>query len=123
MDSATYKEKIREACNQAGTYKACFEEVINTLADILEQKDTTFDKFIKSGGNPIVQHTNKGGATNLVKNPYLVLWNDFNASALQYWRDLGLTPAGLKKINDELVKPTKRNKLAEALDEISKELS
>ena len=34
----------------------------------------------------------------------LVMEMDLNAQALAYWRDLGLTPAGLKKLNAEVVK-------------------
>ena len=40
----------------------------------------------------------------MIKNPALVLWDDLNKSALAYWRDLGLTPAGLKKLNDDALK-------------------
>ena len=39
-----------------------------------------------------------------MKNPMLVLELDLNAQALAYWRDLGLTPAGLKKLNADVVK-------------------
>ena len=67
-------------------------------------RDNALEKFDQSGGNTIVKHTNKGGATNIVKNPALQVVMDCNTQALAYWRDLGLTPAGLKRINDEALK-------------------
>lgn len=93
-------ETIRDATMQADTYKPFFEPVIDTLADILAKRDEVQELYIKSGGKPIVAHTNKAGATNLEQNPALRLINDYNRDALTYWRELGLTPAGLKKIND-----------------------
>lgn len=53
----------------------------------------------------------------MAKNPLLVMWDDLNKSALAYWRDLGLTPAGLKKI-DEMSLKSKKNPLVEALKEL-----
>ena len=52
----------------------------------------------------IVVHTNKSGAANLEQNPALRAINDMNRDALAYWRDLGLTPAGLKRINEDNLK-------------------
>ena len=72
----------------------------------------------KDSTNPIIKHTNKGGATNIVKNPALILWDDLNKSALSYWRDLGLTPAGLKKIDEAALKGKKQSTLEKALSEL-----
>ena len=38
-----------------------------------------------------------------------------NKTALQYWRDLGLTPAGLRRIDEKAMKPQRVNALAEAM--------
>ena len=54
--------------------------------------------------NVIVEHTNKGGATNAEQNPLIRMLNDLNRDALAYWRDLGLTPAGLKRIKESALK-------------------
>jgi hypothetical protein len=44
------------------------------------------------------------------------VWQDLNTQALAYWRDLGLTPAGLKKLNEAALKPAvKKTALEEAL--------
>lgn len=123
MKAKSWKTKIISACEQAGTYQPCFESVINTLADILERRDAANEFYIQSGGSPIVRYTNKGGATNPTKNPALILWDDLNKSALAYWRDLGLTPAGLKRINEQaVVAKKKKSILAEALKDLGEGL-
>ena len=47
----------------------------------------------------IVKVNTRSGEPKRAKNPALTLYMDLNTQALSYWRDLGLTPAGLKKIN------------------------
>ena len=76
---------------EAGTYETAFDDVIETLAGILETRDEAEKQFRKMNSQPVVQHTNKGGNTNLVKNPALVVINEMNAQALMFWKELGLT--------------------------------
>ena len=101
MTKTQWKNKIKKACVAAGTYQTYYDHVIETLASIMETRDSAQEKYIASGGNPIVAHTNKGGATNIVKNPALVVIMDCNAQALNYWRDLGLTPMGMKRLGEK----------------------
>ena len=117
MRKTQWRAKIKKATEAAGTYQPCFDAVIDTLAAILEQRDTTLEFYEKTGGVPIVKHTNKGGSTNPQQHPALRLVNDLNRDALAYWRDLGLTPAGLRRINEQAVKPKAKSALAEALSE------
>ncbi len=95
-----WKTKIKKACNLAGTYKPYFDNAIDSLAGILEKRDQVEELYQSRNEGPLVEFTNKNGSTNLVKNPLLIMWDDLNKSALTYWRELGLTPAGLKKINE-----------------------
>ena len=119
MDRANWKEKIIKACKDAGTYKPFFDSVIDTLSVILENRDNAQKDFEDSGGYAVIEHTNQGGATNITKNPELTIIMDLNTQALAYWRDLGLTPAGLKKINDTMAKvEIKESALEKALKEI-----
>ncbi len=104
MDKKEWTDKIITACRDAGTYRAYFDSVIETLAETMEMRDDAKEKFYASGGNTVVTHTNKGGNANIVKNPMLVVVDDLNKTALAYWRDLGLTPAGLKRINEDAMK-------------------
>lgn len=115
MTRKKWKTKITEQCKDVGTYKTSFDPVIETLSDTLEQRDNVYKQFIEEGAMPIVEYTNKAGATNKSKNPLIILWDELNKSALAYWRDLGLTPAGLKKIDENAIKPPKKSPLAEAL--------
>ena len=115
MDKVGWINIIKNNCQMAGTYRPWFDCVIDTLAGILERRDEAEDLFILNGSQVVVEHTNKGGATNLEQNPLLRLINDLNRDALAYWRDLGLTPAGLKRVNEQALKQIKRSALGEAL--------
>ena len=115
MDKAAWIERITAAMVAVGTYKKSFDDVIDTAADIAERRDIARELFIQSGGDVIIDHTNKAGATNPEQNPALRMVNDLNRDLLAYWRDLGLTPAGLKRIDDQSMKPKKKSSLQEAL--------
>lgn len=115
MNRDEWAERITASCQQAGTYRTYFHDVVLTLAEILARRDDAIELFEESGGNIIVNHTNKAGATNLEQNPVLRMINDLNRDALAYWRDLGLTPAGLKRIDEQSMKQRRKSALAEAL--------
>ena len=109
MTKAEWKRKIKANTKKAGTYRIYFAPVIETLAGIMEARDFAQQKWEEDGKQTVVEHTNKSGATNVVKHPALVVINDMNRDALAYWRDLGLTPAGLKKINEEAMAADKKD--------------
>ena len=111
MDKKTWKNRIIKACKEAGTYQSCFDDAIDALAWILAQRDTLIKEFEASGGSAVVEHTNTKNQVNLEQNPCVRLINDFNRDALTYWRDLGLTPKGLKAISDMAIKETKEDPL------------
>lgn len=101
MTKIQWKNRIKKACEKAGTYQEFFDETIITLAAILEKRDDVEEEYKNSGEQPIIEYTNKSGAVNRIKNPALTLWSELNRDALAYWRDLGLTPAGYKKLNEK----------------------
>lgn len=107
MDKTEWMRKIKAACKKAGTYQPQFTYIIETLAQIMEDRDKVHEQYVSTGSHPTIIHTNKAKEQNVVKNPMLVMELDLNAQALAYWRDLGLTPAGLKKLNAEVVKDQK----------------
>lgn len=116
MTKDEWVKRIGQASRDAGTYRPYFDSIIETLAETMEMRDNAKEKFEQSGGQTVVMHVNKGGNSNIVKNPALVVVDDLNKTALAYWRDLGLTPAGLKRIDeDAMKKKTVDNTLAEAL--------
>ena len=119
MTAKIYAQHIKAACIEAGTYKPHFEAAVSTLAEILEKRDAAEKQYREEfGGNPVISHTNSHGETNAVKNPAFQIWHDLTVTALSYWRELGLTPAGLKKINEAAMKPKKKSTLGEALKDL-----
>lgn len=115
MTKARWRNRIKRACKAAGTYQPFFDTVIDTLAGILELRDNAQDKYEEAGGDTIVKHTNKGGSTNVVKNPALVIVMDCNMQALAYWRELGLTAKAYKQMTGSLSLQDESQTLEEAL--------
>ena len=104
MNKSDWRRQVIMKCREVGTYKAEFLPVINTLADILEERDRVRKQYHGEGDHPLVEKVSDRGAVNKVKNPLLAAWEDLNRDALTYWRELGLTPAGFKKLNTETAK-------------------
>ena len=119
MTKRAWKQRIKQACQEAHTYQPYFDYVIDELAGVLERRDAAEEQYAENM-QPTIEFTNKNGSTNIVKNPLLVLIEDMNRSALSYWRDLGLTPAGLRKINEKTFKesPKTSNSLIDRLKEL-----
>jgi N-acyl-D-aspartate/D-glutamate deacylase len=99
LKAKSWKKKIINAMEDVGTYKPSFDAVVDILADILERRDVLIESM--KGEEMTIEYTNKGGATNLVTHPAVKILLELNKEALAYWRDLGLTPKGLKAISDE----------------------
>lgn len=118
MDTGAWEKIIKKMCREKGITPKEYAPLITTLAGILEKRDDALDMYEGTGGNPVVKHTNKGGATNIVKNPLLILWDDLNKSALAYWRELGLTPSSYKKVSGDGPTKEKPSGLAAALMQI-----
>ena len=115
MTAIKWKNLIKKQLEWLGQTETAYDSVVSTLADILEQRDVVYQQYIDGGCEPVREYTNKGGATNLTKNPLLVLWDDLNKSALAYWRELGLTPSSYKKMTGDSPKKEKVSGLAAAL--------
>lgn len=98
-----------------GTYKDEFEIIIDATAKLLADYDDAVDKFKKSGSNIIIKHTNKAKETNTVKNPFYLVIEGMRAQILKHLNELGLTPAGLKKINENGMGNKKESTIAKAL--------
>lgn len=111
-------DAVTQDCKNLGVYKAAFDPAISMLADVMVQREDTWEDFEASGGKSMLPYTNKGGSENFVKNPILVLWNELTKTALAYRRELGLTPTGLRKLDEKALKSKKRSPLAEALRDL-----
>lgn len=114
-----WKNIINKQLESLGLMEDAYESTVDSLAAILEQREKTFAEFQESGGKSVIEYTNKGGSTNMTKNPLLVLWDDLNKTALAYWRELGLTPSSYKKLAGTGPKKEEKKKgLAAALASI-----
>ena len=110
-----YEKDIIQKMTAIGTYRPEFQHAIDGLARALLDRDRTQELFDKSGGQIMIKHTNKAGATNAIKNPFYLALETLRQDIIIYSRELGLTPSSLKRINESSMKQTKRSKLAEAL--------
>mgnify|MGYP003321015565 CR=1 FL=1 len=117
MKKADWRREIIKKCETVGTFRNEFLPAINTLADILEERDRVRKQYIKEGSQPLIEKTSDRGAVNKTKNPLLSTWQDLNRDALSYWRDLGLTPAGLKTLDKDAMKPKAKSALSGLLDD------
>lgn len=118
LTAKKWRTKIKSLCKRAGVEAKDYAPVIDSLAEILEQRDQVMADYREDGDGPIVEHTNKAGATNMTRSPYLDLWDMLNKTALAYWRELGLTPAAYKKVCGAAPKNAAVGTLAAALREI-----
>lgn len=121
MTSEDWRKIIITSCIQAGTYKPCFDNIINTLSEILAQKDEATQQFEKSGGNMLIAYTNKAGKTNPVINPLFKIMKDLDKEALTYWKELGLTPLRLKRIHNTGLHQGRNVSLSEILAQMESE--
>lgn len=121
METSEWTRLIRRQTKAIGTYKRQFDSAIDALAKILAERDAVYQQYEDEGSEALIEKVSDRGARNMVINPLLTLWKDLNTSALAYWRDLGLTPAGLKRINEAAMqKKEKGSALEEALKSIGK---
>ena len=118
MTKARWKSRIKRACKAAGTYQPFFDSVIDQLAGIMELRDSAQEFYEDNGAEPVVEYTNKGGATNLIKNPALVLIMDCNTQALAYWKELGLTSRAYKMTTGSLSVSVESPSLEQALADL-----
>lgn len=109
-----YISKITESMKSLDIYDEHFDKSIEILNDILNDLDFARKDFKADDRQYVVEYVNKNGSTNLVKNPQYQVIADLSDRALRYLNELGLTPAGLKKIKDKKAKKQK-SKLDEAL--------
>lgn len=115
-ETAKIARRIRKSCETLGTYKPEFDPVITRLAEFILRKADAETLFRKSGGHIIIEQTNKSGAKYLTRNPFLSEIDAVNKSILDLEKELGLTPAALKKIHDEqLAKSDADDPLAAAI--------
>ena len=104
MKKSDYKKRIKAQINFDADYIPNFEITINMLCEILEERDRVYKLYQEQGGQPVIEYTTDRKAINPKINPLLDTWNKLNNAALPYLDKLGLTPAGLRKLQGQLPK-------------------
>lgn len=104
MTAKQWKSRIKKSCVQIGSYNKSFDTTITILADILARRDNMINQYIEEGEEPIVEYTNKAGATNKDKNKLLGAIEKCEEMAIKYLSEMGLTSKGLKSIGGEVEK-------------------
>lgn len=120
MTSKSWITEIKKQMTLKGVETAGFGNVIQTLAELLEQRDKLFKQYQDEGSEVMVLYISDRGQENMIINPLLKEWQNMNRDALVYWRELGLTPAGLKKLNDDSMKPAEQSPLDKVLANLEK---
>ena len=118
MLAKTYKKRIIKNMRAVDTYRPEFAGTIEELAQMLEDLDKAREEFDASGGKVVIEHTNKNGSTNLAKNPLYLALEGMQTRILAYYKELGLTPMGLKKIKGDEAGTTGQTELLEALKDL-----
>lgn len=96
-----------------GVYKPEFEFTISIYAGLIEQYNA-LEKEFKKTKFTVIEKT--GYSDNAKKNPLVATLENLRKDILAYSNALGLTPSGLKKINDEMKQEKKKvSKLESAL--------
>ena len=96
-----YKMQIVKRMKAVGTYREEFGPTIERLARLYCQRDKLEVQYEESGGNPVIMHTNKAGATNPT---FLTARDEVYSQLLAHERELGLTPNALKRMNESALK-------------------
>ena len=93
-------QNICAKCRRLSVWRPEFDVPARRLAKIYVRIYEAESYMAAPGFEPIVHHTNKNGSTNLAKHPIIGELTALYDQALTYERELGLTPAALKRIND-----------------------
>lgn len=106
---------IKAGCEGLGVYREEFDPAIWALAKVEEERDSAWEEFEAEGSVRIITTVNKAGAEYRQQNPSYTVWLNLVAESRSQRRELGLTPAGLKKLREDAMKAPKKSALAEAL--------
>lgn len=112
------KRQIVERMKALGTYKVQYVAAIDRTAELYLELARLAKEYEKAGFVTIVEYTNKAGATNLVKSPIRCAIEDVYHLLLAYEKELGLTPAAMKKLGATVEEKEQESPLELALKKL-----
>lgn len=114
--------RIKKDMKALNVYRKQFELSITVYAEMLVQLDVLTEKWV-SEGCPIVEtYVNKSGAETTRKSSLYAAIESVRRDIRSREDALGMTPYGVKKINDEMKKKEKHEGLEGMLQGIGKEV-
>ena len=116
MTKEDWKTTIEGQIKFDHDYIPSFQTTIQILSEMLEERDRVYSQYLEDGARPVVEFVSDRGATNLKQNPLLRQWQEINTLCLSYLRDLGLTAAGLRKLQGQI--PKEKYEGPSALDKL-----
>lgn len=105
--------KVRQAMESLGVYKKEFDPVISIYCELMEQYQKLTEKYENSG-----YEFSETTASGSKKAPIVTTLESLRKDILAYSSQLGLTPAGLKKLKEDLSDGRNDDPLATALREM-----
>lgn len=108
-------KKTIDDMNALSTYRPQFDATIRAYAEMRQQYDVLMDEFYANGCTITEEYTNKAGFTNVRKTALYQSLETLRKDIVTHENILGLTPSGLKRINDEMKSRKKVSKLDQAL--------
>ena len=100
-----------------GTFRPQFETNIRTYSEMRFELELMTREFYRNKRKRTEEYTNKSGAKNIRKTAEYLALEKLRDDVNKRENELGLTPSGLKKINDEMKNNNKKkSKLSAALD-------
>lgn len=95
MTERAWKQYINKQLRDNGNYDIeHYAATVEALAALLARRDAIKEEWMNGGGAFLTEQTNKAGATNQVINPLVKELDSIDRVALNYFRELGLTPKG-----------------------------
>ncbi|WHY76235.1 P27 family phage terminase small subunit [Neobacillus sp. WH10] len=112
-------KQVIEDMKNVGTYRPQFDRTVRTYAEMSYDYKILMRQFEESNDQFIEEYTNKSGATNAMTTAIYSEIKMIRKEMVSYESILGLTPAGLKKINKEMDQTKKKSSnLAKALSQL-----
>ena len=107
------EQRTKKNMKALEVYKPEFDTTISIYASLVEQYQTLEKEFKKND----YKVEEKTGANNSKRSPMVATLESLRKDILSYSNALGLTPSGLRKLNDEMSKEKKQvSKLEMALN-------
>ena len=96
-----YLAEIKKRCESLGIWREEFDATRRRLARIYARLDAVEDQYTREGEEVLVEKEGSNGQINQVINPLLTEIEKLYDQALTHEKELGLTAAALRKINEE----------------------